>query len=134
MIVVDANVLLYSYFPSDNKFLIDKLFMEDPNWCAPPLWRSEFRNVTSKFVKQGLTLDKAMEIIGLAEQFMNGNEINVDSNTVMLLARESGCPAYDCEYVAAALTRTIPLMTFDREVLKKFPGIAYSIEDFLGNR
>ncbi len=134
MIVVDANVLLYSYFPSDFKALVDKLFLEDPNWIAPALWRSEFRNVTAKFVKRGLPFNTAMEIIELAEQFMDGSEVPVTSHEVMLLADQSGCTAYDCEYAAVALKRTVPLVTFDLQVLKKFPGIAYRVDEFLGNR
>ncbi len=134
MIAVDANVLLYCYFPSDHKFLVDRLFLEDPNWVAPALWRSEFRNVTAKFMKQGLQYDQAMEIMDLAEQFMEGNEVPVASHEVMMLVNQSGCTAYDCEYVAVALKRTLPLITFDQEVLKKFPGIAYNVEEFLGNR
>lgn len=134
MIVVDANVLLYSYFPSDHKSVVDRLFMEDPNWVAPALWRSEFRNVTAKFIKQGLQFETALEIIELAEQFMEGNDVAVSSREIMLLADQSGCTTYDCEYVAAALKRTLPLITFDKQVLKKFPGVAYSIEEFLGNR
>lgn len=134
MIVVDANVLLYSYFPSDYKLIVDKLFLEDPNWIAPILWRSEFRNVAAKFVKQGLEFNTALQIIDLAEQFMEGNEIIVSSEEVMILAHQSGCTAYDCEYVAAALKRTLPLITFDQQVLKKFPGIAYGIDEFLGNQ
>ena len=134
MIVVDANVLLYSYFPSEHKLIIDKLFLEDPNWIAPSLWRSEFRNVTAKFVKQGLPFETALEIIDLAEQFMAGNDVTVSSKEVMMLANQSGCTAYDCEYVSVALARTVPLITFDQDVLKKFPGIAYGVEEFLGNR
>jgi predicted nucleic acid-binding protein len=134
VIVVDANILLYSYFPSDHKVIVDRLFMDDPAWMAPPLWRSEFRNVAGRFVKRGLPYEKAFEIVTLAEQFMEGNEVPVFSEEVMPLMNQSGCTAYGCEYVAAALKRSVPLITFDQEVLKKFPGIAFSAEEFLGNR
>jgi len=60
--------------------------------------------------------------------------VPVASHEVMMLVNQSGCTAYDCEYVAVALKRTLPLITFDQEVLKKFPGIAYNVEEFLGNR
>lgn len=134
MIVVDSNILLYSYFPSDHKTIVDRLFMDDPDWMAPPLWRSEFRNVAGRFIKRGLAYEKAFEIVTLAEQFMEGNEVPVFSWEIMPLMDQSGCMAYDCEYVAAALKRSVPLITFDQEVLKKFTGIAFSAEEFLGNR
>lgn len=37
MIVVDANVLLYSYFPSEHKLIIDKLFFGGPQLDCPCL-------------------------------------------------------------------------------------------------
>jgi predicted nucleic acid-binding protein len=134
MIVVDVNILLYSYFPSDYKAQVDNLFNKDPDWMSPPLWKSEFRNVVGKYIKGGLVYERAREIIELVEQFMEGNEIPVTSNEVLALVNESGCTAYDCEYVAAALKRRVPLITFDKEVLKKFPGIAFSIEEYYGTK
>lgn len=133
MIVVDASILLYSYFPSSHGEIVERLFLRDPDWIAPPLWKSEFRCIAGRFMKHGLDYEKAMEIVGLAEQFMEGSEVPVYSNEVMPLVRESGCPAQDCEYVAAALKEGVPLVTFDKELLRNFPDIAFSAEAFLGN-
>jgi predicted nucleic acid-binding protein len=130
MIVVDVNILLYSYFPSDYKNEVDSLFQKNPEWMAPPLWRSEFRNVAVSYMKTGLSYERAYEIVELAGKFMEGSEIPVTSQEVMPLVNESGCTAYDCEYVAAALKRMVPLITFDKELLRKFPGIAFSIEEY----
>jgi predicted nucleic acid-binding protein len=132
MIVVDVNILLYSYFPSDYTNEVDSLFKKDPDWMAPPLWRSEFRNVVARYIRSGLAYEQVFEIVDLVEQFMDGNEIPVTSREVMPLVNESGCTAYDCEYVAAALKRSVPLITFDRELLRKFPGIAFSVGEYQG--
>jgi predicted nucleic acid-binding protein len=43
---------------------------------------------------------------------------------VMSLALESGCSAYDCEYVALARLLSVPLVTEDRQLLAAVADIA----------
>lgn len=49
---------------------------------------------------------------------------------VMDLALASKCSAYDCEYVALAYSLRIPLVTWDKQVLKAFRDVAAKPESF----
>lgn len=55
----------------------------------------------------------------------------VATTGVLALALRSGCPAYDREYVALAEGLDVPLVTFDREVLRAFPNRAITPQAFL---
>ena len=54
----------------------------------------------------------------------------VPSLDVLRLASESGCSAYDCEFVVLAQNLAIRLVTLDRKVQLAFPKVAVSLEDF----
>lgn len=45
MIVVDSNVLAYLYLPGEHTAAAERLLEREPEWAAPVLWRSEFRNI-----------------------------------------------------------------------------------------
>ncbi|HJU42178.1 MAG TPA: type II toxin-antitoxin system VapC family toxin [Vicinamibacterales bacterium] len=98
---------------------------------APLLWRSEFRNVLSGAVhRKALSLESAAAIASQAEAQFTGREFSVNTAHVLTLAATSGCSPYDCEFVALAIERGVPLVTNDREVLKAFPAIAIPIDRY----
>jgi predicted nucleic acid-binding protein len=103
MIVVDTNILAYLYLPGEFTEAAEALLESDPDWAAPVLWRSEFRNILAGNVRRGsLSFDQALAIQEEAESLLAGSEYEVDSRSVMLLVRDSDCSAYDCEFVALA--------------------------------
>jgi predicted nucleic acid-binding protein len=127
MIVVDTNVLAYLYLPTDHTARAEILLRKEPEWAAPVLWRSEFRNILAGYMRRKtLTLDEARAIQAEAEGLMAGNEHDVDSGRVLELVRESDCTAYDCEYVALAMNLGVKLVTMDAGLLKAFPRHAAS--------
>ncbi|MDP4682094.1 MAG: type II toxin-antitoxin system VapC family toxin [Cyanobium sp. MAG_255] len=69
--------------------------------AAPPLWRSEWRNVLSTYLWR--------DLLQISEA--------VASEQVLQLANRSRCSAYDCEFVVAAQQLGVPLVTEDRAVL-----------------
>jgi len=117
MIVVDTNLIGYLLLESDRTQQAENVLQHDPVWAAPILWRSELRNVLAVQVRTGhLTLNTAQVVMQHAENLMQDREFTVTSWEVHNLAAESGCTAYDCEFVALALDLAVPLVTVDRQV------------------
>lgn len=131
MIVVDTNVLIHYWLESPDHPSARALFDTDPNWYAPYLWRSEFRNVVAlKMRHAGLSLDRARNAISRAEQQMYSHELFVDPFAVLDLVASSTCTAYDCEFVALADELRVPLITTDKQILRDFPRIARRLADY----
>jgi len=122
MIVVDTNVIAYLYLPGDRTAAAEALCREDSEWFAPLLWRSEMRNVLATQIRVGrIELDGAQSIQTEAEQLLHGREFSVHSAEVLHLAAESGCSAYDCEFVTLANYLDVPLYSADRRLVERFP-------------
>ncbi|MEW6290221.1 MAG: type II toxin-antitoxin system VapC family toxin [Thermodesulfobacteriota bacterium] len=134
MIVVDTNVISYFYLSSPYSVSAEQLFSKTPSWAAPLLWRSEFRNVLSFYVRKGIiTLHDAMQLFATAASLLEGNEYEVNAAQVLKLSQESNCSAYDCEFVNLAQDLHVPLVTMDRKILQSFQGTAVSIEEYIEN-
>jgi len=135
MIVVDTNVVAYLLLGGEKTAGARLAFRKDPAWAAPLLWRSEFRNVLAAYLRRGtLRLSDALEVMRDAEALFRGAEYSVESGDVLKLVAESGCSAYDCEFVALAQQLGVPLLTSDAEILKDFAQTAISLEAFAGKR
>jgi predicted nucleic acid-binding protein len=125
MIVVDTNVVAYLYLPGDSTVKAEMLLERDPEWAVPLLWRSEFRNILAGYMRrQAITLELALGLQAEAESLLANAEHQVDSRLVLELARNSGCTAYDCEFVALAMTLGVRLVTMDGKLQKAFPDQA----------
>ena len=132
MIVVDTNVISYFYLSSDHSELAEQLFMKNSSWSAPILWRSEFRNVLSFYIrKKIIPLRDAIDIFETAERLFQQNEYEINSVQVLKLSQESGCSAYDCEFVNLAQDLNVPLVTMDKKLLNQFKGTAVSIQEYI---
>ena len=128
MIVVDSNVLAYLYLPGAFTARAEALFQSDPEWVAPVLWRSDFRNILSGYMRrESLTFDQAASLQREAEDLMRDCEFDVDSDDVLQLVRDSDCSAYDCEYVVVATKLDVKLVTMDKQLLRAFPNRCASI-------
>lgn len=128
MIVVDSNILAYLYLPCEFSEAAEALLQREPEWAAPVLWRSEFRNILSGYVRRKtLTFEQACSLQGEAEALLNGFEYDVQSRDVLKLVRVSDCSAYDCEFIALAKKLGTKLVTMDKKLLKAFPQDAVPI-------
>lgn len=128
MTVVDSNVIAYLLIRGEHTRNAEKALRTDPEWVAPVLWRSEVRNVLSTYVLLGhFPARFALQLMDEAYDLMRGGEYEVKSDDVLLLAADSGCSAYDCEFVALARDLEVPLLTSDRKILEAFPDIAVSL-------
>jgi predicted nucleic acid-binding protein len=128
MIVVDSNVLVYLYLPTERTALAEKLRVLEPHWVAPRLWRSEVRSALSLYIRQRLlTLEQALQIQTAAEHLLADAEFDVPSFEVLQLVSNSTCSAYDCEFVALAQQLGIKLVTADRKILREYPATAIAL-------
>jgi len=131
VIVVDTNAVVHLLLGGDKTASARRVFSKDPEWAAPILWRSEFRSVLSTLMRRRtLRLSDAFEVARDAEDLLVGREFNVETQTVLELAKASGCTTYECEFVALAQDLGVSLVTSDREILAAFPTLAVAIEDF----
>ena len=132
MIVVDTNIISHFWLPSDHSQLCDQVFEQDPEWIAPVLWISEFRNVVSLYLrKQLIDLSKALQISEKAQELMKDRQFHVHSSQVLEFVNKSNCSSYDCEFVSLANDMSVPLITLDKQVLNTFPEIATHPTNFL---
>ncbi|WP_300172071.1 type II toxin-antitoxin system VapC family toxin [uncultured Nitrosomonas sp.] len=104
------------------------MFEHDPDWVAPVLWRSEFRNILARYLRRGnLTFLQAYNLQCEAEDLLAGAEYEVNSLSILKLVRDSECSAHDCEFVALAMKLGAKLVTMDSKLLRAFPGIAFAL-------
>ena len=128
MIVVDANVIAYLLIPGQYTAASEKLLLQDQDWAAPRLWRSEVRNVLANYVRAGqLEWTDAALLFDRASLILGGNEFEVETSDVLRLSKASGCSAYDCEYVALAEFLDLPFVTADAKLRRAFPKRAEAL-------
>ena len=131
MIVVDTNTIAYLYLTSSWTPQSEQVFLKDPDWAAPLLWRSEFCNVLALYIrKKLLSLEEALLVMEEATNLILGREYTVAPSQVLSLTSMSNCSAYDCEFISLAKELDIPLITNDKQILEQFPDIAVSLEKF----
>lgn len=138
MIVVDAMILTYALIRVPGQTpAVNQLLDTGRAWAAPPLWRSELRNVLLQYVRVSdeerpggpVTLDDARRKMGLAETLIGTRTFAVDSDSVLGGAERAGLSAYDAEYVALAQEVDVPLATMDEALLKAVPDVAVLPEE-----
>lgn len=131
MIVVDTNLVAELYLGEDDPAIAERVATRDPEWAVPMLWRYEFRNVLAgEMRRRRMTLDRAVRLSMLAEARVRGREFIARSDLVLELVSRSRCSAYDCEFAALAQWLEVELVTYDRQLLAAFPGMAVSPLDF----
>ena len=131
MIVVDTNVAIYLLLPGEHTEAARATLQRDASWAAPLLWRSEFRNVLHRYVRQRhLQLAEAIALQLAAEELFAGREYAVNSSQVLEAASASGCTAYDCEFVTLARALAVQLVTSDQQLLTAYPKLAVAPREF----
>jgi predicted nucleic acid-binding protein len=131
MIVADTNLIVYLFITGDQTSLAQKILHKDSQWIVPPLWQSEFRNVLAAYIRRGMNLPEAKQIMENALQTLENRQILPSSEKILDLIAESNCTAYDCEFVALARQLSIQLVTADKQLLTQFPDCAISLEEFV---
>lgn len=122
MIVVDTNVIAYLYIEGDFTKQARTIYQQDSIWVAPYLWRSEFRNILTVYLRRSiLTLEECQNFINSAAELLQNSEFEPDSSDVLKLADSCSLSAYDCEYIVLARQLSLKLVTNDKKIIKEFP-------------
>jgi len=128
MIVVDSNVIAYLFLRSEHTVAAERLLAQEPEWAAPILWRSEFRNILTGHMRlRSLPYEQALHLQYAAETLLAGAEFEPESSAVLSLVRDSSCSAYDCEFVALAMMLGTKLVTMDKKLTRAFPQSIVSL-------
>jgi len=132
MIVVDANIVIYLICETPFTNSAGKVRQKDASWVVPNLWEAEVLNGLMNMMRSGfLDLDDAILAWSNAARVLSGHIHACEPPAVLRMAKQSGTTAYDAYYVSLARSMSIPLVTEDRELLRKFPNTAISMDQFL---
>lgn len=133
MIVVDAMILAYALIDvPDQTPAVNRLLDQDLAWGAPPLWRSELRNVLLQYVRAvdgsrpgtELTLADAQRKMQVAETLIGDRSFAVQTDAVLSRAEDTDLSAYGSEYLVLAEELEVPLVTTDQAILQAAPEVA----------
>ena len=91
MIVVDANVIAYAVIPGARTDQALSAIEADEEWVAPPLWRSELRNILATSVRtKRLTIAQALAAWEQAALLVVESGLDLDCARVLRLFVQSG--------------------------------------------
>ena len=126
-VVVDTNVVA-CYLLGTEPFVeeVRQFWRTVEEACAPAHWEAELANAVWMAVRMGvLPTEEGHQKLDLAARL--GIE-SVPSRSLwqpaLTRAMSSGAAVYDTLFVELAVQRNLPLATFDKDILKKFPEIA----------
>ena len=132
MIVIDANILVYSLIECEHSTLVQKLREKDPDWRTTALCLHEILNVLATYQRREmLTLTQCKKLLDHAERFMQVAQSEVKMDAALSVAAKYAITGYDAQYVALAQSLDAPLITEDRKLREAVPGVAVSMKDFL---
>jgi predicted nucleic acid-binding protein len=126
--VVDTNVVAYYLLGTEPFVEETRRFwrgVDEP--CAPTHWEAELANAVWMAVRMGvLPSDEGHHKLDLAARLGIESVANRSLwQPALTRSLASGAAVYDTLFVELAARRSLPLATFDRTVLKKFPEIAF---------
>ncbi len=75
MIVADTNLIVYLHINGDKSPTALQVLEKDSTWIVPPLWQSEFRNVLAAYMRKGMPLSQARQIMTSALNSMKDKQI-----------------------------------------------------------
>jgi len=134
VIVVDSNVVAYTFLEGVQTQLALKVRDLDPDWRLPELWRHEYLNILATYARHGgATLATTGRLWRRASRLLASSPKPVDMLLALELAARHNLSAYDAQFMALAVTLGVRCVTEDRALLKAFPEIAVSMRGFCGN-
>ena len=131
MIVADANLLVYLLVSGPLTPVALRVRAREKIWVVPSLTSHELLNVLARHVARGdIQRDEAARAWRRAFSMVEVSVLRPDPIAILNMAEQSNCSTYDLEYVWLARELDLPLVTADTELLKAYPAIAVSLENF----
>lgn len=132
MIVVDANVLVYSLVEGAHTLRTQQLRERDADWKIPILWKYEVGNALTQMARQKLIdSETARRLMDQAEEIFSPGETRIESTAVLVNALTKNLTFYDAQYLTLAQLLGVPLITEDKTLRKAGGKSALSLHDFL---
>lgn len=126
--IVDTNVVAY-YLLGTEPFVeeVRQFWRTVEEASAPTHWEAELANAVWMAVRMGvLPAEEGHQKLDMAARLGIESVANRSLwQPALTRALSSGAAVYDSLFVELAVQRSLPLATFDKNVLKKFPEIAY---------
>lgn len=134
--VVDTNVVAY-YLLGTSPFAdeVRKFWRAVEEAWAPAHWEAELANAIWMAVRSGaLPREEGHQKLDMASRLgIQAVSIRALWQPALTRALDSAVAVYDTLFVELAAQRELKLVTFDNELLKKFPDIAQRPRSFLSN-
>jgi predicted nucleic acid-binding protein len=125
VIVADTNLVAYLVINGEFTEAATDALRVDPEWVAPSQLFYELLNLLSTYTRQKrLTIDQAVDAYRRARSVVHEMPFESDARVVLELSCGSRLAAYDCVFVAAAMSSDLPLVTFDRQLREAYPATA----------
>jgi len=132
MIVADTNLIAYRLIEGEQTELALAVLARDPDWRVPPLWRHEFLSVLAVHASHGnITEGECLTLFERAVSLLQAGEHQPGLSEALVLALQARITPYDAQFVVLARQLGSRLITSDRELLRKFPGLACSPRGFI---
>ncbi len=135
--VLDTQLFLYAFLnvAPFRRSAFETLDACEAIW-APDSLRAEVANATWQWIRSrnlptAEGRDVLIETDALVDHFVPADELWLRA---LDLAVQHEHPVYDTLFVALAEQQGLPLVTFDRSLLKRFSSVACTAEAFLARR
>lgn len=132
MIVVDVNVIAYLLIAGEKTADARAVRASEPEWVVPDLWRDEFLNILTTYVRQGGTsLEAAKELWQSAVVLFEGMEKTAGSSETLDLADRYDMSAYDAQYLAVAVDLDAMLITENKALVRAAPERCMTMPEYI---
>ena len=125
--VVDTNVVAY-YLLRTPPFAegLTAFFQRSTDLLAPDLWRAELLNVLWMASRSGKVGSETAGRLFLAAEQLISRTVSTAGlwRSALALSIEAEHSAYDTLFVSLALRERLPLYTYDKALLVRFPDVA----------
>lgn len=132
MIVADTCIIFHLFNETSLTFKTQRILETDPLWVVPTVWKEEYANILSKLTrKEGRNIEEVVDHYTYTLEKFNNSVMFVDPSDALEISIKYNISVYDAHFVALAIEHNCILLTEDKEVIKKCPGIAVKINDYL---